>query len=50
MSALGPRPLEIFPFVTELATGGSAIELPVDRDSVTVDATVPSAALAAQRL
>ena len=42
---LGLRPLEKFLFVTELATGGSAVKLPVDLDSVAVHPAVPGPAL-----
>src|SRR4051794_2941651 len=47
---LGLRPLEGFAFVTEFTTGGSAVELPVDLDSVAVHAPIPRPGLATERL
>ena len=44
------RPLERVPFVAEFASGGSAVEPPVDLDAVAVHAAIPCPAFPAQRL
>jgi hypothetical protein len=36
-----------FPFVAELATGGTAVELPIDLDAIAVHAAISGPALAA---
>src|SRR5258708_17057042 len=46
---LGLRPLERVLPVTKLATGGFAVELPVDLESRAIDAKRPGARLAAKR-
>jgi hypothetical protein len=38
----------MFPFITELATGGSTVEFPVDLDTVAVHAAVPGFCLLPQ--
>ena len=38
----------MFPLVTELATGGSTVEFPVDLDTVAVHAAVPGFCLLTQ--
>ena len=36
-----------FPFVAELATGGTAVEVPIDLDAIAVHAAISGPALAA---
>ena len=47
---LGPRPLKLFPLITELAASGFAVELPVDFDAVAIHPAIPGSRFPTQGL